>query len=94
MAENMPVHYETFIKKKYIHHMELTSLNYDHETDKEYIASFKDGKRLVNANRWENRLRNAWKEGGEQGYRDYLYKVHNKKKYRKFNWFERFIIWL
>ena len=96
MAECLPVYYETFHQRKHIHHKDIVSKNLetkDYDAERQYQASFFDGKRLIDANAHYKRMCNAYKKGGEKEYRKYIIKLGNKN-FQELSLFDKLKNWL
>ena len=91
----LPNYYEPYIQKKIIHHKDIETndmLKEGEELNKDssYTANFRDGKRLVDSKLHYKRMCNAWKEGGQEGYRAYLIEF-NKKEFKHASLWNRFL---
>ncbi len=91
VANVLPHYYETFHQRKHIHSKDIETKDIapeDYDKNKQYQASFYNGKRLVDAKLHFKRMCNAWKDEGKEGYRQYLIKF-NKKEFKHVNWWDR-----
>ncbi len=94
VADCLPIYYERFHQRKHIHSKEIEMLDIipeNYQKDKQYQASFYDGKRLVDSKLHYKRLCNAWKKGGSEEYRKYL-KEFSQKSFKSLTLWGKFLM--